>query len=41
MGITTVTYDIHDLAEYINWIYFFHASGISATVCNYCRYSRL
>lgn len=22
MGITTVTYDIHDLAEYINWIYF-------------------
>lgn len=27
MGITTVTYDIHDLAEYINWIYFFHAWG--------------
>ena len=23
--ITTVRYDIHDLAEYINWIYFFHA----------------
>lgn len=25
--ITTVRYDIHDLAEYINWIYFFHAWG--------------
>ncbi|WP_300724950.1 vitamin B12 dependent-methionine synthase activation domain-containing protein [uncultured Bacteroides sp.] len=26
-AITTVTYQIHDLAEYINWIYFFHAWG--------------
>lgn len=26
-GITKVTYNIHDLAEYINWIYFFHAWG--------------
>lgn len=25
--ITVVTYDIHDLTEYINWIYFFHAWG--------------
>ena len=25
--ITTVTYRIHELAEYINWIYFFHAWG--------------
>lgn len=25
--ITIVTYDIHDLTEYINWIYFFHAWG--------------
>lgn len=25
--ITKVTYNIHDLAEYINWIYFFHAWG--------------
>lgn len=25
--ITTITYDIHDLAAYINWIYFFHAWG--------------
>lgn len=25
--ITTVRYDIHDLAEYINWVYFFHAWG--------------
>lgn len=25
--ITTTTYHIHDLAEYINWIYFFHAWG--------------
>ena len=25
--ITTVRYDIHDLAEYITWIYFFHALG--------------
>lgn len=25
--ITTVRYDIHNLAEYINWIYFFHAWG--------------
>lgn len=25
--ITVVTYDIHDLSEYINWIYFFHAWG--------------
>ena len=24
---TIVTYDIHDLVEYINWIYFFHAWG--------------
>lgn len=24
---TVVTYDIHDLTEYINWIYFFHAWG--------------
>lgn len=26
-GITKVTYNIHGLAEYINWIYFFHAWG--------------
>lgn len=26
-NITVVTYDIHDLTEYINWIYFFHAWG--------------
>lgn len=26
-GITKVTYNIHDLTEYINWIYFFHAWG--------------
>jgi cobalamin-dependent methionine synthase I len=25
--ITVITYDIHDLTEYINWIYFFHAWG--------------
>lgn len=25
--ITTVSYDIYDVAEYINWIYFFHAWG--------------
>lgn len=25
--ITVTTYHIHDLAEYINWIYFFHAWG--------------
>lgn len=25
--ITTVTYQLHELAEYINWIYFFHAWG--------------
>lgn len=25
--ITVVTYDIHDLTEYINWIYVFHAWG--------------
>lgn len=25
--ITKVTYDIHDLAEYINWVYFFFAWG--------------
>lgn len=25
--ITVATYQIHDLAEYINWIYFFHAWG--------------
>lgn len=25
--ITTVTYRIHELADYINWIYFFHAWG--------------
>lgn len=25
--ITTIRYDIHNLAEYINWIYFFHAWG--------------
>ena len=45
MGITTVTYDIHDLAEYINWIYFFHAWGFQprfATIadihgCDACR----
>ena len=23
--ITTVTYQIHDLTDYLNWIYFFHA----------------
>ena len=26
-SITTVCYEIHDLAEYINWIYFFYAWG--------------
>ena len=26
-GISKVTYNIHDLAELINWIYFFHAWG--------------
>ena len=25
--ITVIEYDIHDLTEYINWIYFFHAWG--------------
>ncbi len=43
--ITTVRYDIHDLAEYINWIYFFHAWGFQprfATIadihgCDACR----
>ena len=25
--ITVKEYDIHELAEYINWIYFFHAWG--------------
>ena len=25
--ITTISYEIHDLAEYVNWIYFFHAWG--------------
>ena len=25
--ITVTTYQLHDLAEYINWIYFFHAWG--------------
>lgn len=25
--VTTVSYTIHELAEYINWIYFFHAWG--------------
>lgn len=43
--ITSVTYHIHDLAEYINWIYFFHAWGFQprfATIahihgCDSCR----
>ena len=26
-GIITIEYDIHDLAEYINWLYFFHSWG--------------
>ena len=25
--ITVTTYQLHDLAEYINWIYFFHSWG--------------
>lgn len=43
--ITTVTYEIHELAEYINWIYFFHGWGFQprfATIadihgCDSCR----
>lgn len=43
--ITTVHYDLHDLAGYINWIYFFHAWGFQprfATIadihgCDACR----
>ena len=43
--ITTVTYQIHDLTDYINWIYFFHAWGFQprfATIadihgCDACR----
>lgn len=42
---TTIAYDIHDIAEYINWIYFFHAWGFQprfATIasihgCDACR----
>ena len=44
-GITTVTYRVHELVEYINWIYFFHAWGFQprfATIadihgCDACR----
>ena len=43
--ITTLRYDIHDVAGYINWIYFFHAWGFQprfATIadihgCDSCR----
>ena len=43
--ITTLRYDIHDVADYINWIYFFHAWGFQprfATIadihgCDSCR----
>lgn len=34
-----LTYRVHDVAEYINWVYFFHAWGFSpryATVANVC-----
>lgn len=47
--ITKVTYNIHDLAEYINWIYFFHAWGFQPKFtgiadihgCDACRASWL
>ena len=47
--ITTVVYDIHDLTEYINWIYFFHAWGFQPRFaaiadihgCDACRASWL
>lgn len=47
--ITKVTYNIHDLAEYINWIYFFHAWGFQPRFtgiadihgCDACRASWL
>lgn len=46
-GTTVITYDIHDVAEYINWIYFFHAWGFQprfTTIaqihgCDACRAS--
>ena len=34
-----LTYRVHDVAEYINWVYFFHAWGFSpryATIANVC-----
>lgn len=47
--IAKVTYNIHDLAEYINWIYFFHAWGFQPRFtgiadihgCDACRASWL
>lgn len=47
--ITTVTYEIHDLCAYINWIYFFHAWGFQprfSTIanihgCNACKHQWL
>lgn len=47
--ITKITYNIHDLAEYINWIYFFHAWGFQPRFtgiadihgCDACRASWL
>ena len=43
--ITTITYEIHDLTDYVNWIYFFFACGFQprfATIadihgCDACR----
>lgn len=47
--ITVVTYQLHDLQEYINWIYFFHAWGFQPRFaaiaqihgCDVCRASWL
>lgn len=47
--ITVVTYQLHDLQEYINWIYFFHAWGFQPRFaaiarihgCDACRASWL
>lgn len=47
--ITVVTYQLHDLLEYINWIYFFHAWGFQPRFaaiahihgCDACRASWL
>ena len=43
--ITVKEYDIHELADYINWIYFFHAwgfqPGFSAKILVDCRHTWL